>query len=134
MADYTIANLRSDVEDQAPNFGMSPGIEARFGRGALGLESCGVSYQRLAPGFRPSFGHTHDKQEELYVVVSGSGRAKVGGDVVEVKQWDALRVPAGTWRGVEAGPDGLELLAFGARCGMSADDSDVQMEQNWWSD
>jgi mannose-6-phosphate isomerase-like protein (cupin superfamily) len=134
VADYTRANLKSDVEDQAPNFGMSPGIEARFARGALGCESCGVSYQKLEPGFRPPFGHTHDKQEELYVVVSGSGRAKVGDEIVDVKQWDALRVAPGAWRGVEAGPEGLELVAFGARCGMSADDSDVHMEQNWWSD
>jgi mannose-6-phosphate isomerase-like protein (cupin superfamily) len=133
VADYTIANLRGDVEDQAPNFGMSPGIEARFGRTTLGLETCGVSYQRLEPGFRPPFGHTHDKQEELYVVVAGSGRAKVGDEIVDLKQWDALRVSAGTWRGVEAGPEGMEVLAFGARCGMAADDSDVHMEQNWWS-
>jgi uncharacterized cupin superfamily protein len=133
VADYRIANLRSDVEDQAPNFGMSPGIEARFGRAALGLESCGVSYQKVDPGFRPPFGHTHEKQEEVYVVVAGGGRAKVGDEIVDLKQWDALRVAPGTWRGVEAGPEGMELLAFGARCGMSGDDSDVQMEQNWWS-
>jgi uncharacterized cupin superfamily protein len=134
VADHTIANLKSDVEDQAPNFGMSPSLEARFARGALGLESSGVSYQKLEPGFRTPFGHTHEKQEEVYVVVAGGGRAKVGDEVLDLKQWDALRVAPGTWRGVEAGPEGLELLAFGARCGMSGDDSDVKMEQNWWSD
>jgi mannose-6-phosphate isomerase-like protein (cupin superfamily) len=134
VADYTIANLKSDTEDQAPGFGLSPNLEARFGRGVLGLEHSGISYQKLAPGFRAPFGHTHDKQEELYVVVSGSGRAKVGDDVVDLKQWDALRVPVGVWRGMEAGPEGIELLAYGARCGMADDERDVQMEQNWWSD
>jgi mannose-6-phosphate isomerase-like protein (cupin superfamily) len=134
VSDYTTANLRSDVEDQAPNFGLSPNLEARFARRTLELQQCGVSYQKVAPGFRVPFGHTHEKQEELYVIVSGAGRAKVGDDVFELGQWDALRVPAGVWRGIEAGPEGIELLAFGARCGMSEDENDVQMEQNWWSD
>ena len=134
MAEYTIANLKSDVDDQAPSFGLSPNLEARFARGALELESCGISYQKLAPDFRVPFGHRHSKQEEIYVVVAGSGRLKLGEDVVEVKQWDAVRVAPGTWRGFEAGPEGVELLAYGARCGMSTDDSDVDMEQGWWSD
>jgi uncharacterized cupin superfamily protein len=134
VADYSIVNLKSDVEDQAPNFGMSPNVEARFGRSALELQSSGISYQKIAPGFRPPFGHTHDKQEELYVILSGGGRMKIGDEVVDLGQWDALRVAPGAWRAFEAGPDGAELLAFGARCGMSPDDSDVQMEQNWWQD
>ena len=134
MADHTIVNLKTDTEDQAQGFGLSPNLEARFGRRPLGLQHSGISYQRLAPGFRPPFGHTHEKQEELYVVVSGSGRAKVGDEIVDLEQWDALRVPPGVWRGIEAGPEGMEVLAYGARCAMSDDDSDVQMEQNWWND
>jgi mannose-6-phosphate isomerase-like protein (cupin superfamily) len=134
VSDHAVKNLKSDTEDQAPNFGLSPNLEARFARGVLGLEHSGISYQKLAAGFRVPFGHVHEKQEELYVVVSGGGRAKVGDDVLDLKQWDALRVPPGAWRGIEAGPDGMELLAYGARCGMAADESDVEMEQNWWSD
>jgi mannose-6-phosphate isomerase-like protein (cupin superfamily) len=134
VADYTVQNLKSDVEDQAPKFGMSPNLEARFARGALELQSSGVSYQKVAAGFRVPFGHTHSKQEEIYVFVSGGGRLKLGDEVVEVAQWDAVRVAPGTWRGFEAGSEGAELLAFGARCGMSPDDSDADMEQGWWSD
>ena len=134
MADYTIANLKSDVEDQAPNFGMSPEIEARFARQKLELERSGVSYQKVAPDFRVPFGHTHEKQEEVYVIVSGGGRMKLGDDIVEVKQWDAVRVPPGTWRGFEAGPEGAELLAYGARCGMASDESDSDLERDWWHD
>jgi hypothetical protein len=134
VAEYTIANLKSDVEDQAVKFGLSPDLEGRFARQALGLERSGLSYQRLAPGFRVPFGHTHSKQEETYVVVSGSGRAKLDDEIVEVKAWDAVRVASGTWRAFEAGPDGLELVAFGERCGMAADDSDSDMEQGWWRD
>jgi mannose-6-phosphate isomerase-like protein (cupin superfamily) len=132
VADYTMQNLKSDVEDQAPNFGMSPDLEARFARGALELQSSGVSYQRVAPDFRVPFGHTHSKQEEIYVFVSGGGRLKLGDEVVDVGQWDAVRVAAGTWRGFEAGADGAELLAFGARCGMAPDENDSDMKQGWW--
>ena len=134
MSEYTVANLKSDVEDQAPNFGLSPNLEAHFARQALGCERSGVSYQRLAPGFRVPFGHQHGKQEEIYVIVAGSGRLKLGDEVVDVKPWDAIRMASGVWRGVEAGPDGMELIAFGARCGMGVDDSDADMEQGWWSD
>jgi mannose-6-phosphate isomerase-like protein (cupin superfamily) len=134
VAEYTVANLKTDVEDQAPNFGMSPDMEARFARQTLELQSSGVSYQKVTANFRVPFGHTHSKQEEVYVIVSGGGRMKLEDEIVEVKQWDAVRVAAGTWRGFEAGPEGAELLAYGARCGMASDENDVDMEPGWWSD
>ena len=134
MAEYTIVNLKGDVEDQAVQFGLSPDLEARFARKALELERSGVSYQRIGPDFRVPFGHTHANQEEIYVIVSGSGRVKLGDETADVKAWDAVRVASGTWRGFEAGPDGMELLAFGARCGMGVEDSDADMERGWWGD
>ena len=134
MSDYTKANLKDDVDDQAKNFGLSPDLEAHFARGGLDLEQSGVSYQKLAPGFRVPFGHTHSEQEEIYVVLTGGGTAKVGDDLVELTAFDALRVAPGAWRGFEAGPDGLELIAFGARPGMAPDANDTEMKQGWWSD
>jgi mannose-6-phosphate isomerase-like protein (cupin superfamily) len=134
MAGYTVANLKSDVEDQAPNFGLSPNLEAHFAREALDCEDSGVSYQRVAPGFRVPFGHQHSKQEEIYVIVGGSGRLKLDDDVIDVKAWDAIRVATGVMRGAEAGDDGMELIAFGARSDMKPSDSDADMEQGWWSD
>jgi uncharacterized cupin superfamily protein len=86
--------------------------------GALGLEESGLSYQRVPPGYRFPYGHTHEKQEEVYVVVRGSGRMKLDDEIVEVKEWDVVRVPPGTWRGYEAGSQGLEILVFGAPSGM----------------
>jgi mannose-6-phosphate isomerase-like protein (cupin superfamily) len=114
LAAYTKLNLKEDVDDQAPNFGLSPDLEARMARVPLELEGFGVSYQRIAPNYRVPFAHRHRQQEEVYVVVGGGGRAKLGDDVVELKQWDALRVPRETMRGFEAGPDGLEVIAIGA--------------------
>ena len=130
MAGYTIQNLK-EVEDQAPNFGLSPQLEARMARVPLELENFGISYQRIAPNFRVPFGHKHKNQEEVYVVVSGSMRAKVDDRVVELKQWDTLRVDKDTMRGFEGGPEGAELIAIGAP---NTGPGDAEVEQDWWSD
>ena len=130
MAGYTLKNLK-EIDDQAPKFGFSPSLEARFARGPLELESSGLSYQRIAPSFRVPFGHRHGAQEEIYVLLSGSGRMKLDDDVVELRQWDAVRVAAATMRDFEAGPEGAELLAFGAP---AIGPNDAEMTPGWWSD
>jgi mannose-6-phosphate isomerase-like protein (cupin superfamily) len=130
MAAYTHLNLK-DVEDQAAKFGMSPDLEARMARVPLELEGFGVSYQRLAPNYRVPFGHRHRNQEEVYVVVGGGGRAKVEDEILELKPWDALRVPNDTMRGFEAGPEGMEVIAIGAP---NTGPGDAEMAEDWWSD
>ena len=129
MAGYTVVNLK-EVEDQAPRFGVSPDLEARMARVALELEHSGVSYQRLAPGFRVPFGHRHKRQEEIYVVLSGSVRVKLDDDVVELKPLEAVRVAKETMRGFEAGPEGAELLAIGAP---NTGPGDADTVPGWWS-
>jgi gentisate 1,2-dioxygenase len=130
MADFSIVNLR-EVEDSAPQFGMPEGMEARFPKRALGCTIGAVSLQRLGPGLRSPFGHRHARQEELYVILEGGGRMKLEDEVVEVRQWDAVRVSPGTMRAFEAGSEGLEWLAFGAPI---ADEPDVEMAPGWWAE
>ena len=130
MAGYTTLNLK-DVEDQAPNFGLSPDLEARMARVPLELEQFGLSYQRIAPNFRLPFAHKHKNQEEAYVVISGSMRAKVGDDIVELGQWDVLRVDKNTVRGFEAGPEGAEVIAVGAP---NTGPGDAETMNDWWTD
>jgi mannose-6-phosphate isomerase-like protein (cupin superfamily) len=129
MADYTKVNLKQDVEDMAVKFGFAPNMEARYARKPLGLENSGVSYFRLAPDFRQPFGHTHAEQEEIYVVISGSARLKAGDDIVELAQYDAIRLPGSTPRGMEAGPDGVEIIAVGAP---NTDNKDAELLQDFW--
>ena len=131
MAEYTKVNLKEDVDDQAPNFGLAPDLEVRMARVPLELEHSGISYQRLAPNFRVPFGHRHKTQEEIYVVVSGSMRIKLEDEIVELKQWDAVRVQKETMRGFESGPEGAELIAIGAP---NTGPGDAEVEQGWWSD
>jgi uncharacterized cupin superfamily protein len=131
MRGYTKTNLR-DVENQAPKFGMPAELEARFARSAIGGETLGLSLMTLAPGFRIPFGHKHSDQEEVYVVLRGSARIKVEDEdgIVELGEWDAIRFDKDTMRNVEAGPDGVEYLAFGA----GDDPRDAEMAPDWWSD
>jgi mannose-6-phosphate isomerase-like protein (cupin superfamily) len=129
MSSYTKTNLRQ-VEDQAPNFGMPSEMQARFARTPLEGKSLGLSLMTLAPGFRIPFGHKHSGQEEVYVVMRGSARIKVEDEVVELAQWDAIRIDEDTMRAVEAGPEGVEYVAFGA----GDDPRDADMVQGWWSD
>jgi mannose-6-phosphate isomerase-like protein (cupin superfamily) len=130
MPSYTLKNLK-EIPDAAESFGLSPDLEARFAREAIAADNFALSYQRLGPNFRMPFGHKHEEQEELYVVVGGGGRLKLGDEVLEVRQWDAVRVPKDTMRAFEAGPEGLEYLAFGAP---NRGANDAEMTQGWWTD
>jgi mannose-6-phosphate isomerase-like protein (cupin superfamily) len=130
MSGYTKKNLKEDVENAAPKFGMPAEMEARFARRAIDGETLGLSHMKLDPNFRIPFGHKHEGQEEVYVIVRGSARIKVEDDIVEVGEWDAIRFDKDTMRAVEAGPDGIEYVAFGA----GEDPSEVEMDQGWWTD
>jgi mannose-6-phosphate isomerase-like protein (cupin superfamily) len=125
---YTLIKL-TDVEDSAPKFGFSDHQEARFARGDLDAEETGVSFHRVKPGRRQGFAHKHDKAEEVYVVISGSGRVKLDDDIVDLQPLAALRVAPGVVRQFEAGDDGLEILAVGAH-----HDKDGEILPGWWTE
>ena len=127
-ADYKIVNIR-ELEDMAVKFGLSPNVEARFGRSATDAKQGGFSYQKLAPDFRQPFGHRHEGQEEFYVVLSGSGTITLEDETHEIKQWDVVRVAPKVARGFESGSDGLEFLAFGA-----GETGDAEMIESFWED
>jgi len=130
LAGYTKLNLKEDVEDQAPKFGM-PELEFRMARVPLELENSGVTYMRIEPNFRLPFGHTHNVQEEVYVLVSGSARLKLDDDILELKPFDAVRIHRETMRNLEGGPEGAELIAIGAP---NTGPGDGPMTQGWWLD
>ena len=127
MAGFTITNLK-EVESSGPE-AMADRLEARFGRKHLDSEHLGVSYFRYAPGFRVAYGHRHREQEEAYVVVAGSGRIRLDDEVVELRQWDVVRVAPDVVRGFEGGPGGLEVIAVG---GDRPEGGDDEMVRDWW--
>jgi mannose-6-phosphate isomerase-like protein (cupin superfamily) len=130
---FTLRNIKADVEDIGARFEGAPELEFRAATKPLGLEQSGLSYQRVPPGYRFPYGHTHERQEEVYVVVRGSGRMKIDDEIVELEEWDAVRVPPGMWRGYEAGPEGLEILVIGAPNLGDDPRADVDGRRDWWS-
>jgi mannose-6-phosphate isomerase-like protein (cupin superfamily) len=131
---FTHRNLKDDPEDLGSNFHGAPDLEFRAATAALELEASGLTYQRIPPAYRFPYGHTHRTQEEVYVVVGGGGRMKLDDEIVELRKWDAVRVPPGTWRGYEAGPEGLEILVIGAPSLGDAPRDDVEGTRDWWTD
>jgi mannose-6-phosphate isomerase-like protein (cupin superfamily) len=128
MSDYTHKNL-GEVKDSAPGFGFAEMGEVRFAKDDLDAERTGVSHIKLNPGQRMPFAHKHDQAEEVYVVIAGSGRMKIDDEIVEIVELDAVRISPEIGRGFEAGPEGVSLLAFGAR-----HDGDGEVLQDWWTD
>jgi quinol monooxygenase YgiN/mannose-6-phosphate isomerase-like protein (cupin superfamily) len=109
---FKIVNLES-VEDMAAKHGLSDMGESRFARQDLGADATGISHQRLRPNRRGAFGHRHQRAEEIYVVLDGSGRVRIDDKIHEIGKLDAIRLAPGAIRAFEAGPDGLELLVVG---------------------
>ncbi len=125
---YTHTNLKQ-VANSAPDIGLAEWQESRFATGDLQSTDIGVTHHRIHPDTRQGFAHRHRQAEEFYVVVSGSGRVKLDEDILELEPLDSLRVAPDVLRTWEAGPDGLELLAFGAHV-----EGDAEFVPGWWSD
>jgi mannose-6-phosphate isomerase-like protein (cupin superfamily) len=131
MSGYTKLNLREDVENSAEKFGMGDVLEAHFARDDLEATQFGLSLQMLKPNQRMPFGHDHNQQEEVYVIVGGSGRLKLDDEILDVGQWDAIRIAPEVIRNLEAGPDGLQVVAFGApNLGLG----DANQKMGWWAE
>ena len=125
--DYTIKNLR-EVEDMAASQGFGEVQEARFANADLDADQSGISLQKVKPGKRHAFAHRHNEAEEVYVVISGSGRVKLDDEVKEVGELDAIRVAPSVTRAFEAGAEGLELLAFSPR---AKGDAEIVQDFSW---
>jgi mannose-6-phosphate isomerase-like protein (cupin superfamily) len=125
--DYTIKNLR-EVDDAAAEAGVSDSLEARFAHEDLDSERSGISYQVVKAGKRQPFPHKHKEMEEIYVVVSGSGRVKLDDAVEEVGPFDAIRIAASVTRAFEAGDEDLILLAFSPR---AKGDAEIVKDFTW---
>lgn len=126
--DFEIKNLER-FEDAAPGSGLTEVAEMRFASGQMDLDQTGFSFYRLKPGKRQPFGHRHDAAEEVYLVLSGGGRVKLDDEVHEIGRLDVIRVAPPVVRSFEAGPDGMELFAFGQRF-----EGDGELLHGWWTD
>ncbi|HEX3873646.1 MAG TPA: hypothetical protein VHW26_05845 [Solirubrobacteraceae bacterium] len=128
MTPFTHKNLK-EIDSSAG--ALAPDFELRFARSHLDSEHLGVSLMTYGPGFRPPMGHSHGEQEEAYVVISGSGRVKLDDEILELRQWDVVRVAPPVTRAFEAGPDGMEVIAIGSD---RPEGGDGVLVRDWWTD
>ena len=122
-SDYAIKNF-DDIEASG-----TVGIEGRFSRKVLDSTELGLSRWRYEPGAQTP-GHRHEVQEEVYAVINGSGRVKLDDEIIELRQWDVIRVAPTVARGFEAGPDGLEIIAAG---GTKPEGGDGELVEGHWA-
>ncbi len=111
MSKYAVKNLM-EIDDLAVD---TPEREIRFSRKYLDSDELGITYQRFAPNHVATDGHSHEVQEEAYLVIEGSGTVKLDDERVELKKWDVVRVAPEVVRGFDAGPDGIVLICVGGR-------------------
>jgi quercetin dioxygenase-like cupin family protein len=128
MSRYATVNLL-EIEDSVGE--RAPGIEGRFGRKHLDSRDLGVSLFRYAANLRSPMAHSHREQEEAYLVVAGSGRVLLDDELLELSQWDVVRVAPEVVRAFEAGPEGLDIVAVG---GPKPEDGDGVMGTANWPD
>jgi len=126
FATVNLLEIENSVGDRAP------GVEARFARKYLDSRDLGVSHFRYAPNLRSPMAHSHREQEEAYVVVAGSGRLLLDDEVLELRQWDVVRVAPEVVRCFEAGPEGLDVIAVGGP--KPAEGDGVMATANWPDD
>jgi len=128
MSHYSKVNLNK-VEDSAAKYGHGDNHEARFVTKSLSLTKAGMSLQKLLPGKRSPFGHKHTTQEEILVVIAGSGRMKLDDKIIKLKPYDAVRIPPGTMQACVAGSKGMEFIIFGAP---KLEERDFEITKGWW--
>jgi hypothetical protein len=105
---YSMVNV-ADIE------GEGPGGAVRFVRRRLGCEAFGINWFEIPPNTE---GREHDEgnssQEEVNVIVRGSGAYRIEGELVPVEVGTFLRFDPETTRCPIAGPDGMAMVAVGA--------------------
>ena len=108
---YSIVHI-DDIEP------AGPGGAVRFVRRELGVEAFGINWFDLGPNIT---GREHDEsdsgQEEVNIIVRGSGTYRIDGEDVPIRAGTCLRFDAETTRVPIAGPDGMTMIAVGARRG-----------------
>jgi mannose-6-phosphate isomerase-like protein (cupin superfamily) len=124
---YTIKNLK-ELDDSAQEAGLSDSLEARFAHEDLGSERSGISYQVMKAGHRQPFAHKHGEMEEIYVVISGTGRVKLDDSIEDVGPLDAIRIAPSVTRAFEAGDEDLVLLVFSPR---AQGDAEIVKDFSW---
>ena len=128
MSGYTVCAL----EDVPDVLGDYPG-EMRMFTEAIGAEQVALTYRRMPAqtGGKGSYGHSHRTQEELYFVIAGTLRFKLGDETVDVGPLTCVRVAPATVRSIwNEGPDDVELVICSVR--LADQEGEHEMHEDFW--
>jgi uncharacterized cupin superfamily protein len=105
--------------------GLDQGLRWELGTGAVDLNlgdvagsvETGISHMTIPPGREGYPPHCHAAEEELFVILEGSGQVALGDESAEVRRGSVVSRPAGTRvaHSFLAGDEGLAYLAYGTR-------------------
>jgi mannose-6-phosphate isomerase-like protein (cupin superfamily) len=107
MADYTIRRI--DDMEAAFRGGF------KKARAELGVTSFGIQVLEFPPNADqyPEHDHAEESQEEVFLLLRGSGTIELDGERHELSPDELIRVGPAVKRKLESGPDGMRLLALG---------------------
>ena len=109
------------LEDVPPYDGPGriPGIRFRSVGRKLGISAWGMSVLEIDAGCTgyPQHEHTKDGQEELYIVLEGSGTMETAGEKTSLSRGTLVRVGPSTQRKILPGPKGITVMAIGGTPG-----------------
>jgi len=79
---------------------------------ALGLSGCEISLNSCPPGVFAPFVHSHKQNEEVYIILNGSGMFYVDGEEFPVGEGDAIRVAPDGKRAISPGDGGIIYICI----------------------
>ena len=130
VSEYTLVGRGEAIDFMAeyPGYG-----EMLSYTGALGAEQVALTWRRMPPrtGGKGSYGHRHQTQEELYLVLAGEIKAKIGEEEITLGRGDALRVSPNAFRSIHNdGPHEAELVI----CSVRVEDpqSETETAPDFW--
>ncbi|HEY7150973.1 MAG TPA: cupin domain-containing protein [Solirubrobacterales bacterium] len=107
MADYAVKT----IDDMEAVYGGA----FKRARAELGVESFGLQVLDFPPNADayPEHDHAEDGQEEVYVILSGSGEVEIDGERHPLGVGTMARVSPGTTRKLRTGAEPMRVLAIG---------------------
>jgi mannose-6-phosphate isomerase-like protein (cupin superfamily) len=117
MSDTKARTIEEIPYYQGPN--AIPGIRFRTAARELGVTAWGMSVLEIDSGCTayPEHDHQKDGQEEVYVVLRGSGTMELAGETTPLSTGTLVRVGPSQKRKILPGPEGIAVLAIGATPG-----------------
>ncbi|MDA3043205.1 cupin domain-containing protein [Campylobacter sp. VBCF_06 NA8] len=83
----------------------------------LGLSGCEISLNTLPAGISVPFVHAHVQNEEVYIVLEGSGKLFIDGEEIAIAKGDIFKIDPSGERCISAGDETIRFLCIQVKAG-----------------